>query len=141
MRVLDVNVVIAAHGQSHAHHDLVRPWFDRMLTEDAAFSIPQIVWVGFIRIVTSRRAMAAPTPLEDAFAFLHAVTGQPGHVELGPEARHLAIFERLCTEYDATGDLVPDAYLAALAIEHGCTLVSLDRDFARFEDLRWERPG
>jgi uncharacterized protein len=66
---------------------------------------------------------------------------QPNHIRLTPSDRVTDIFEAWCQAADATGDLVPDAYLAALATDHACTLVSLDRDFARFEGLAWERPG
>jgi toxin-antitoxin system PIN domain toxin len=103
--------------------------------------VPDIVWAGFIRIATNRRIFTVPTPLDDAFGFLRAVRAQPTHVALVPGAQHLGLFERICREADALGDLAADAYLAALALEHGCTLVSLDRDFARFPTLRWRRPG
>jgi predicted nucleic acid-binding protein len=62
-------------------------------------------------------------------------------VPLTVEARQLVLFENLCRRFDATGDLAPDAYLAALAVGHGCELASLDRDFSRFEQLRWRVPG
>ncbi len=141
MILLDVNVLIAAHRSDHPHHEVVRPWFDRAMGASEAFTVPDIVSVGFVRIVTNRRVVAAPSPAAEALGFLLTVVMQPGHVSLTPGPHHHELFRRACLEGDATGDLVPDAYLAALAIEHGGTLVSLDRDFARFEDLRWERPG
>lgn len=79
--------------------------------------------------------------LEDAFAFLRAVRSHPNHVMVAPGEEHLVIFEDLCRRFDAAADLVPDAYLAAIALEQGCDLASLDRDFARFEGLDWIRPG
>lgn len=102
--------------------------------------MPDTVGAAFVRLVTNRRVFSEPDPLSDAFAFLRAVRAQPGHVAIRPGARHLEILERLCVEGDATGDLVPDAQLAALAVEHGCEVVSFDRDFARFPGLRWQRP-
>lgn len=103
--------------------------------------MPDVVWAGFVRIATSRRIFVAPTPISDAFAFLRAVRAQPLYAALVPGERHLDLFEELCREADASGELAAGAYLAALAVEHGTELVSLDRDFARFERLRWRRPG
>jgi len=139
--LFDVNVVLAAHRDDHPRHELVRPWFDRVLARDRPFTVPDTVWASFVRLATNRRIFTVPTPLDDAFAFCWAVRGQPTHVALDPGEAHLAIFERLCRRYDAAGDLSADAYLAALALEHGCTVASLDRDFARFTELEWVRPG
>ncbi len=140
MKLLDVNVVLAAHRADHPHHETVRPWFDATLAGEP-FAVPATVWASFVRIATNRRIFTVPTPLEDAFAFLRAVRAQPSHRELAPGAAHLATFERLCIDSDAAGDLAADAYIAALAVEHGAVLVSFDRDFARFTGLRWELPG
>jgi len=139
--LLDLNLVIAAFREDHPHHDLALSWLERMLRDRRRFSVPVIVWIGFVRIVTNRRIFTPSTPIVDAFAFVRAMAEQPGHIQLDYASDHLGRFEAVCVDADATGDLVTDAYLAALAIEHGCTLVSLDRDFARFEGLRWERPG
>lgn len=132
-------MLLAAHREDHPHHALVRPWFDEALREP--FTVPDAMWASFIRIATNRRIFTVPTPLEEAFNFLKAVRAQPQHVALAPGERHLEIFETLCREGDASGDLAADAYVAALAVEHGCELISLDRDFARFPELRWRRPG
>lgn len=141
MILLDVNVVLAAHRADHPHHDVVRPWLDSLVAGDEAFTVPDVVWWSFVRTATSRRVFEVPTPVGDAFEFLRAVRAQPGHVAVVPGERHLALFEELCRSADASGDLVPDAYLAAIAIEQGCALASLDRDFARFDGLNWVRPG
>ena len=103
--------------------------------------MPTGVAASFVRLATHRRVFVEPTRTADAFAFLRALLGQPHHLALGPGERHLDLFERLCVESDAHGDLAADAYLAAIAIEHGATIVSLDRDFARFPGLGWRRPG
>lgn len=84
--------------------------------------------------------MTTPAPVESALAFAAALREQSNAVILAPGARHWAIFERLCREAGATGNLVPDAYLAALAIEHGAELITADRDFARFPGVRWRHP-
>lgn len=102
--------------------------------------MPDTIWASFVRIATSRRIFLIPTPIDDAFAFLRAVRAQPRYVALAPGEHHLELFESLCREADAAGDLAADASVAALALEHDCMLVSLDRDFARFARLRWRRP-
>lgn len=141
MILLDVNVLLAAHRTDHPHHELVRPWFEQLSDGDEPFTVPDTVWASFVRVATNRRIFGVPTPVSEAFAFLRSVRGQPRHVALVPGDRHLDIFETLCSGTDSAGDLAADAYIAALAREHGCSVASLDRDFARFPDLRWVRPG
>lgn len=140
MILLDVNVLLAAHREDHIHHALVRPWFDDTLSGDELIAVPDSVWASFVRIATNRRVFTIPTPLDEAFAFLSAVRAQPNYVSLALGDRHLALFEQLCVETEASGDLAADAYLAAIAMESACDLVSLDRDFARFPNLRWRLP-
>ncbi|MGH9111708.1 MAG: type II toxin-antitoxin system VapC family toxin [Acidimicrobiales bacterium] len=141
MKLLDVNMVVAAHRTDHPQHDVVGSWFAALTSGDEQFWVPDTVWASFVRISTNRRIFAVPTPLDAAFAFLRAVREQPNHVNLAPTDHHLALFETLCQDGDAPGDLAAHAYLAALALDHGCELVSLDRDFARFSGLSWVRPG
>jgi len=138
--LLDVNVLVAAHRSDHPHYQSVRPWFDDLLASDDRFAVTDGVWGSFVRIATNRRIFPVPTPLSDAFSFLHAVRAQPNHVPVVPGGRHLEIFERLCHEGEASGDLAADAFLAAVAFEQGATLASLDRDFARFPGLSWQTP-
>jgi toxin-antitoxin system PIN domain toxin len=140
MLLLDVNIVLAAQRGDHPHHAMVRPWFDAALAGDEPFAVPTLVWGSYLRLTTNRRIFPVPTPLADAFAFVDATCTRPHHVMLVPGPRHLALLRRCCEEADAAGDLVPDAVLAALAIEHGCEIVTLDRDFARFSSVRHRRP-
>ncbi len=139
--VLDVNVVLAAHRQDHPSHGSVRPWFDAVVAGDDDFAVPDGVWASFLRLATNRRIFVVPTPLADAFLFLDATIAQPRHLRLGPGPRHPALVRRLCEEAEATGDLVPDAVLGAIAVEHGATVATLDRDFARFPSVAHVRPG
>lgn len=141
MILLDVNVLLAAHRDDHPHHAVVREWFDGLVDGDEPFTVPDVVWASFVRIATSRRIFAVPTPLGDAFAFVRAVRDQPHHMAVVPGERHLELFEALCAEADATGDLATNAYVAAVALEHGCAVASFDRDFARFPSLRWIHPS
>lgn len=82
-----------------------------------------------------------PTPRPDAFAFVDAILGQPHHLPLGSGPRHVSLLRRLCEEAEATGDLIPDAVIGAIALEHGADVATLDRDFARFASVRTRRPG
>lgn len=135
MYLLDVNVVLAAHRDDHPHHGMVRPWFDDLLEGDETFTVPSAVWGSFLRLATNRRVFMEPTPRADAFAFVDATCAQPHNLSTGPGPRHLVLLREICDEGDATGDLVPDAVLAALAAEHAATVVTLDRDFARFPSV------
>jgi toxin-antitoxin system PIN domain toxin len=139
--LLDVNVVLAAHRVDHAQYPTLRPWFDDLLEGPEPFSVPTVVWGSFIRLATSRRVFRSPSPLVEVFRFLDSVCVQPQHVLLGPGPQHLALLRRICAEAEATGDLVPDAVIAAIALEHGCVVASLDRDFARFSSIEHVIPG
>jgi toxin-antitoxin system PIN domain toxin len=139
--LLDVNVVLASHRHDHPEHATLRPWFDELVASGDDFAVPDSVWGSFLRLATNRRIFSVPTPLSDAFAFVEATCIQPGHVRISSGRRHLALLRRLCEEAEASGDLVPDAVLGAIAIEHGAEVVTLDRDFARFTSVRHRRPS
>lgn len=93
-----------------------------------------------MRVVTHPRVFKTPSPLDLALEFAAALRAQTNCVLVGPGQRHWDIFERLCRESGAKGNLVADAYLAALAIESGCEWVTTDRDYSRFRGLRWRHP-
>lgn len=141
MLLLDVNVVLAAHRADHPDHAAVREWFDDMLAGHERFAVPALVWTSFLRFSTNRRIFEVPTSRDEAFAFVEATCAHPLHLSVGPGPRHLALLRELCEEADALGDLVVDAAIAALAAEHGAGIVTLDRDFARFESVPHFRPG
>lgn len=141
MLLLDVNVVLAAHRVDHPLHGVVRPWFDDVVRGEDPFAVPANVWWSFLRLSTNRRVFAIPTPAADAFAFVDATRAQPNHLALAPGPRHLLLLRRICAEADASGDLVPDAVLAAIALEHAGTVATLDRDFGRFTSVAHVRPG
>jgi toxin-antitoxin system PIN domain toxin len=141
VKLLDVNVVLAAHRDDHPQFPAARPWLEGLLDDGEPFAVPDLVAGSFLRIATNRRIFVRPTPVAEAFEYLAALRGQPRHLLLGPGRRHLELLRELCDAYDAAGDLVPDAQLAAIALEHGGEVVSFDRDFARFERVRWTRPG
>ena len=136
MLLIDVNIVLAAHRDDHPDHRAIRLWFDALLAGDEPFTVPTVVWGTFLRLATNRRIFTVPTPRVDAFSFIESVCAQPHHLSTSPGSRHLTLLKKVCAEGDATGDLVADAVLVALALEHGCEVASMDRDFARFPSVR-----
>ncbi len=94
----------------------------------------------FIRLVTNPRIFERPDSVADALGFAEAVRDQPSVRPLAPGDRHWGIFARLCREVEARGNVVPDAYLAALAIESGSELISADRGLSHFPGLSWRHP-
>lgn len=140
MLLADANAFIYAHRPESPRHDEHRAWLEDALQAHEPFGVSELALSAFVRIVTHHRIYREPTPTETALAFCSAVLDSPSAVRVRPGARHWSIFEDLCRGSAARGNLVPDAYLAALAIEHGATWVSTDRGFARFPGLRWRTP-
>lgn len=141
MKLLDVNVVLAAHRDDHPDFEVARAWLQRTLTAGIPFALVDLVAGAFLRIATHRRVFSIPTPLDEAFAYVKALRAQPSHVMLAPGTQHLTLLEQLCGSAEASGDLIADAQLAAIAVEHACELISFDRDFARFPELKWSHPA
>lgn len=140
MRFVDVNVLVYAHRSDVVDHELYRTWLDSARRGPEPLGVPDVVASGFLRVVTHPRVFAEPTPVTAAVAFLDALKSAPAVVWVGPGPRHWEVFVDLCTRTGARGNGVPDAYLAALAIEQGATWVSADRGFAGTPGLRWVHP-
>ncbi|MBI5497554.1 MAG: type II toxin-antitoxin system VapC family toxin [Deltaproteobacteria bacterium] len=136
----DVNVLLYAFrpdGKDHAAHFA---WLDAQVNGAAAYGMSPQVLSAVVRISTHPRIFVKPSSREQALAFARAVMS-PAHCTLvQPGPNHWMIFEDLCRRASATGNLVQDAWLAALAVESGCEWVTTDRDFARFPGLRWRTP-
>lgn len=140
MLLADVNVFVYAHRPESPRADEHRTWLEGALAADEPFGVSELVLSAFVRIVTHHRIYNEPSPTDVALAFCRTVLDAPSTVVVRPGPRHWQVFERLCGDAGVRGNLVPDAYLAALAIEHGATWVSSDRGFARFPGLRWQPP-
>ena len=140
MILADVNVLIYAFREASPGHAEYRDWLRNQVSSREAFGCSELVLSGVVRILTHPRVFAPPTPLQPALEFVDALRTQPNAVSISPGPRHWEIFEHLCQAADAKGNLVADAYLAALAIEHGCEWITTDRDYARFPGLRWRHP-
>ncbi len=141
MRLIDVNILVHAFREDSPRHSTLRPWLEELVYSPSAFAVADPVLSGFLRVVTHPRVFNPPTPLEQALEFVEALRGQPNCIVLRPAERHWSIFTRLCRDAEVRGNLIPDAYLAALAVEAGSELISTDRDFSRFRGLRWRPPS
>ena len=140
MILSDVNVLIYAHREDAADHRRFRRWLEDVIAGPEAFGVADLVLSGFLRVVTHPRIFDPPTPLPAAIEFCDFVRDQPNAVIVAPGDRHWQIFTDLCTRARVRGDLVADAFLAALAIESGCEWITTDRDYSRFPGLRWRHP-
>jgi toxin-antitoxin system PIN domain toxin len=140
MLMPDVNVLVYAHRQDEAWHEPYADWLEQVVDGPEPFALSVLVAVGFLRIVTNPRIYADPTPLGVAITVVEQLAGHPRCRVATPGDGHIQVVVRLCRAAHATGKLVADAQHAALAIAEGCTWVSHDPDFARFEPhgLRWQ---
>ncbi|MDI3389941.1 type II toxin-antitoxin system VapC family toxin [Streptomyces sp. B-S-A8] len=136
----DANVLVHAFRKDAEEHDAYNRWLTERLNGEEPVAISSVVASGFVRIVTHPRIFPDPAPVAAALEFVEALRQAPAAVPLREGERHWEIFGRLCRKVSARGNLVPDAHLAALAIESGATLYSADRGFARFPGLRWQHP-
>jgi toxin-antitoxin system PIN domain toxin len=140
MLLLDVNVLVHAFREDASHHGVCRRFLDGLLGGESPFAVSELVLSGFLRVVTHPQVFRPPTPRELAIRFAEQLRQHPLCRLVAPGERHWEIFVRLCRQAGATGNLIPDAYHAALAMEMGCEWVTMDRGFARYAGLRWCAP-
>jgi hypothetical protein len=136
----DVNILVYAFRADSQNHERYRDWLDSVVNGLEAYAVAPQVLCSFIRITTHPRIYAHPSRMDDALAFARILQEQPQARLAIPGENHWLIFEKLCRESGATGNLVQDAWFAALAIESGCEWITVDRDYARFKSLRWRTP-
>lgn len=136
----DVNVLVYAFRRDAPDHERYRDWLDQVVNGVAAFGVAELVLSSFLRVVTHPAVFKTPTPIRQAVAFVDALRGAPRAVPVTPGPAHFATFLDLCRLPGIKGNLVPDAYLAALAIDSGSEWITTDRDFARFPGLRCRHP-
>lgn len=140
MRCVDVNVLVYAHRRDLREHDAYRSLMEGWANDDEPLGLADVVLAGFLRVVTSRRVFVEPTPSAEAWEQVDSLLGARASIALHPSERHWEHFSRLARRIDAKGNDVPDAYVAAFAVENNATFLSADRGFARFPDLRWMHP-
>lgn len=140
MLLIDVNVLVYAHRKDVSGHADYLAWLENLVSGDDAYGVCDLVLSGFLRVVTHPRIFNPPSSVGKALDFVKELRNQPNAVLVAPGDRHWDIFANLCRQAGAKGNLVPDAFLAALAIESGNEWVTTDRDFSRFPGLRWRHP-
>lgn len=140
MILTDINILVYAHREDSINHPAFRKWLESVINSDQAYGMSDIVLSGFLRVVTHPRVFNPPSNMDQALEFVDDVRNQPNCVIIQPGLRHWGIFEHLCKTVGVKGNLVPDVYLAALAIESGCEWITTDRDYARFPQLSWRHP-
>jgi toxin-antitoxin system PIN domain toxin len=136
----DVNVLVHAFRADSSDHALCRSWLQGVVNGDSRYAMSPHVLSGVVRVTTHPKVFRRPSTLEEAIGFCEVLLGQPHCVVIQSGEAHWKIFARLCREADARGNLVPDAWFAALAIEFGCEWITMDHDYARFSGLRWRLP-
>lgn len=140
MILADVNVLLFAFRADSARHEAARSWLDQVVNGDAAYGMSPQVLSSLIRIATHPRVFRNPSGLAETIRFCNVLLDQPHCQIIRPGPRHWPIFTQLCETAGARGNLVPDAWFAALAIESGCEWCTADRDYTRFAGLRWTDP-
>jgi len=140
MRCVDANILVYAHRPESDRHERFRSWLDEARRGPEPLGLWEVVLSSFLRVVTHPRVFLEPTPRDVGLAFVEALREGPASMTIAGGDRHWPIFVDLCRRVGATGNRIPDAYLAALVIEQGATLVTADRGFARYPGLRWEHP-
>jgi toxin-antitoxin system PIN domain toxin len=136
----DVNVFIYAFRSDTPRHDEYRAWLETSLSGPESVGVSEAVLSSLVRITTNHRIFREPSTLTRSLAFCTVVLDAPSAVAVRPGSRNWDVFATLCVDGGATGNLVPDAYLAALAVEHGATLVSTDRGMRRWPGLAIRHP-
>ncbi len=140
MILVDANLLVYAHVESASFHDPARRWLDDRLNGNARVGLPWPSLLAFVRLVTNPRIYSKPSTLDQAWRVVEAWLEAPPVWIPQPTERHPEFLERMLLSGASATNLVPDAHLAALAVEHGLVLQSADRGFARFPDLRFENP-
>jgi len=136
----DVNVLIYALRTDSEDHAQYKGWLESVINGPTAYGVAPQVLAGVVRICTHPRIFRRPSSRSDAFEFCCTLLEQPNATVIVPGTRHWPIFQDLCGTAKATGNLVQDAWFAALAIESGCEWITTDRDYARFPGLTWREP-
>ena len=140
MILVDANILLYAEDYLQSRHQQARAWWDSQLSGTGVVCLCWTVLSAFIRIGTNPRVFEHPLSLEQALARVQSWLDQPCTRVVRPTERHWTVFKQVLTDGQAVANLVTDAHLAALAIEHGCELASTDSDFARFPKLKWRNP-
>jgi len=138
VRLFDVNVLVQAFREDAAEHTLFAAVLDRAVNGPAPFGLSRVAVSGFLRVVTHPRVFKTPAPLDEALAFCDDLIDRPGFRWVEPGPAHWKVFRDLCHRHRAEGNLIPNLWFAALALESGSTWVTGDRDYGSVQGLEWE---
>lgn len=140
MKLVDVNLLIYATNRDCPEHETMQRWLDVLLSGEEPVALPWSVMVSFLRQMTGRVIVSRPLPSAQALEIVEGWLRREIVTVIGPGNEHARILAQLIREYRVSANLMNDAHLAALAIEHGAELCSADGDFSRFKQLRWTNP-
>jgi toxin-antitoxin system PIN domain toxin len=138
--LVDANLLLYAEDSLSEHHETARNWWDTQLSGSEAVALCWPVLTAFIRIGTNARLHKRPLTLKEAIERVQSWIDQPCVRIIQASEQHWELFQKMLRVGNATANLVSDARLAALAVEHNCVLHSTDTDFARFRGLKWKNP-
>jgi hypothetical protein len=140
MWIPDINLLLYAHYAGVPEHVRTKAWLDSTLDSGETFMLPDLVVTGLVRLMTHRKILPIPASADEVIGFVTALRTTPGYLPTVTSSDHIDVFARICRASNARGDDIPDAYLAAHAIENNATLCTNDRGFARFPGLKWMNP-
>jgi uncharacterized protein len=140
MRIVDANVLLYAVNSASEHHKACKRWLDGALSGADTVGLAWVPLLAFVRLTTKQGLFPTPLTGGDAMQQVADWCTAPGSVVVGPTARHADVLSGLLSRVGAGGNLVNDAHLAALAVEHRAGIVSYDNDFSRFDRVRWDTP-
>jgi uncharacterized protein len=140
MYLSDINVLVYAFVNTMSDSGRYRAWLENLLDSGKPFGMTDMVLSGFLRIVTNPQIFKPAAALDEALVFIDQLTSNPHCVRISPGEKHWDIFLNLCKAVNARGNLITDAYFAAIAIESDCEWVTTNRDYALFPGLRWKHP-
>jgi uncharacterized protein len=138
--LIDSNILIYAYASNSPHHQTARAWLDQQINNEMRVGMPWPSLLAFLRLMTNPRIANRPVPIADAWLQVSEWLACPSVWTPQPTEKHSQVLGELLANTRAQGNIVMDAHLAALAIEHGLTLCSADSDFAKFSGLRWTNP-
>lgn len=141
MKLVDASVLLYAVNESADKHERSRAWLDGALNRREPVGFSWIAVLAFLRLSTKVGLFPSPLSLDEAIDRVQEWMAQPPSVTPEPTPRHLAVLAGLLRQTGTGGNLVSDAHLAALAVEHDATVVTYDSDFGRFEGVRWQPPS
>jgi len=137
--LVDANLLLYSYSRSSPHHEVAREWLRARLNGPERVGLPWPSLLAFLRVSTNAR-LHHPLAPDQAWAVIETwLAAEPAWIP-APTSRHAEVLGTLVRRYHLAANAIPDAHLAALALEHGVAVASADTDFARFTELRWVNP-